>query len=86
MSDPASVAKTGQTKSFVLDTNVLLHNLAALYMFADNEVVIPFTVLEEIDKFKKENNDVGRNAHQAIRYLDALRKKGRLGDGVQWNG
>ncbi|WP_432797374.1 PhoH family protein [Poriferisphaera sp. WC338] len=73
-------------KYFVLDTNVLLHNSAALYMFDDNEVVIPFAVLEELDKFKKENDDVGRNARQIIRELDKLRLKGALADGVEWNG
>ncbi|QQE13854.1 PhoH family protein [Planctomycetota bacterium] len=74
------------TKHFVLDTNVLLHNSSALFRFADNEVVIPFTVLEELDKFKKENDDVGRNARQVIRELDRLRQKGQLADGVEWNG
>ena len=52
----------GHIKHFVVDTNVLLHNPNALFMFADNEVVIPFTVLEEIDRFKKQNDDVGRDA------------------------
>ena len=47
-------AETHQPKHFVLDTNVLRHNPAALFMFTDNVVVIPFTVLEELDKFKKE--------------------------------
>ena len=73
-------------KSFVLDTNVLLHNPGSLFMFADNQVVIPFTVLEEIDRFKKQNDDVGRNAREVIRHLDRLRKQGHLGEGVQWNG
>ncbi len=73
-------------KHFVLDTNVLLHNPAALYMFDDNEVVIPFVVLEELDKFKKQNDDVGRNAREVIRHLDQLRAKGHLAEGVTWNG
>ena len=73
-------------KYFVLDTNVLLHNPAALFMFDDNEVVIPFTVLEELDKFKKQNDDVGRNARTVIRHLDRLRGKGKLNEGVTWNG
>ncbi len=73
-------------KFFVLDTNVLIHNPASLFMFADNEVVIPFTVLEELDKFKKQNDDVGRNAREVIRHLDGLRVKGHLADGVEWNG
>ncbi len=79
------VADTG-IKYFVLDTNVLLHNPRSLYLFDDNHVIIPFAVLEELDKFKKGNDDVARNAREVIRQLDALRLKGRLADGVQWNG
>ncbi len=73
-------------KYFVLDTSVLLHNPGALFSFDDNEVVIPFDVLEELDKFKKDTNDVGRNARTVIRHLDHLREKGHLNDGVRWNG
>jgi PhoH-like ATPase len=76
----------GPIKHFVLDTNVLLHNPASLFMFADNEVVIPFTVIAEIDKFKKQTDDVGRNARESIRHLDKLRNAGNLREGVQWNG
>ena len=72
-------------KYFVLDTSVLLHNPNALFSFADNEVVIPFDVLEELDKFKKDTNDVGRNARMVIRHLDQLRERGHLAQGVQWN-
>ena len=54
-------------KSFVLDTNVLLHNAAALECFADNEVVIAIDVIEELDHFKAQNNELGRNARYAIR-------------------
>lgn len=71
------------TKSFVLDTNVLLHNAQALFSFADNEVVIPIDVLEELDHFKTENTDVGRNARATARELDRLRSKGNLAQGVQ---
>ncbi len=82
----ADAAKSPQRKFFVLDTNVLLHNANALFMFDDNCVLIPFTVIEELDKFKKNNDDTGRNARQVIRHLDRLRNKGRLSEGVQWNG
>ncbi len=80
-----ATAAGSDIKTFVLDTNVLLHNPAALYLFADNEVVIPFAVLEEIDKFKKGNDDVARNARETIRHLDHLRTQGHLRDGVVWN-
>ncbi|HVT80058.1 MAG TPA: PIN domain-containing protein, partial [Phycisphaerae bacterium] len=73
-------------KHFVLDTNVLLHNPGALFAFADNHVIIPFDVLEELDKFKKDSTDVGRSARTAIRYIDGLREKGHLDQGVKWNG
>jgi len=73
-------------KYFVLDTSVLLHNPNALFSFADNEVVIPFDALEELDKFKKDTNDVGRHARMVIRHLDHLRENGHLAEGVKWNG
>ncbi len=79
--------KTGQKKRkfFVLDTNVLLHNSAALFMFKEHVVVIPFVVLEELDKFKSQNDEVGRNCRQVIRHMDKLRGKGKLNQGVVWN-
>ncbi len=73
----------GHIKHFVLDTNVLLHNPNALFMFADNEVVIPFDVIEELDKFKTANDDLGRNARTVIRHLDQLREAGDLSAGVK---
>jgi len=82
---PAS-ASASQVKHFVLDTNVLLHNPNSLYMFEENVVVIPFTVLGELDKFKKNNDDTGRSSREVIRQLDRLRAKGTLSKGVQWNG
>lgn len=69
-------------KTFVLDTNVLLHNPKAIFVFQENDVVIPFVVLEELDRFKSVNDDIGRNARACIRYLDALRETGNLTKGV----
>ncbi|MFT3787573.1 MAG: PhoH family protein [Tepidisphaeraceae bacterium] len=69
-------------KTFVLDTNVLLHNPAALFLLKDNEIVIPFDVLEELDEFKTNSDDLGRNARTVIRTLDQLREKGDLLQGV----
>jgi PhoH-like ATPase len=51
-------------------------------MFADNEVIIPFDVIEELDKFKTNTDDLGRNARTVIRHLDRLRELGNLSDGV----
>ncbi|MCZ6834328.1 MAG: PhoH family protein [Planctomycetota bacterium] len=72
-------------KCFVLDTNVLLHNPNAMFMFAEHEVILPLTVIEELDGFKGNNDDTGRNARQVIRELDKLRRKGRLFEGVPTN-
>ena len=72
-------------KHFVLDTSVLVHDPSAIYAFDDNEVIIPLTVLEELDKLKKSSDAVGRNAREAIRNLDDLRYKGRLIDGIALN-
>jgi len=70
-------------KTFVLDTNVLLHNATALTAFEDNEVVLPIRVLEEIDNFKTMNDELGRNARMAIRTIDGLRNGGNLKDGAR---
>lgn len=69
-------------KTYVLDTNVLLYSAQALESFEDNRVVIPMAVIEELDKFKKHQDELGRNARQVIRRLDDLRKKGSLFNGV----
>ena len=69
-------------KTYVLDTNVLLYSAQALESFEDNRVVIPMAVIEELDKFKKHQDELGRNARQVIRRLDELRKKGSLFKGV----
>ena len=61
-------------KTFVLDTNVLLHSSLSLESFHDNDVVIPMAVVEELDKFKKNSDELGRNARAVIRSLDRLRE------------
>src|ERR1043166_3091803 len=70
-------------KTYILDTNVLLYDPKALFKFEDNEVVIPITVIEEIDHFKKDENETGRNARQIARFIDKLRKDGSLAQGVK---
>src|SRR6266705_3193855 len=77
------MSDNGHIKTFVVDTNVLLHNPNAIFLFADNEVIIPFDVIEELDKFKTNNDDLGRNARTVIRHLDRLRKAGNLSEGVR---
>ncbi len=73
---------TPESKTFVLDTNVLLHNPNSLFAFDDNHVVIPMMVLEELDKFKTNNNELGRNSREVARSLDKLRAIGSLREGV----
>ncbi|MBE0575682.1 MAG: PhoH family protein [Desulfuromonadales bacterium] len=70
-------------KTFVLDTNVLLHDPQALFHFEDNDLVIPMTVIEEIDRFKKELSETGRNARQFSRIMDGLRSKAKLVEGAK---
>ncbi|MBM3887403.1 hypothetical protein FJ364_05740, partial [Candidatus Dependentiae bacterium] len=70
---------------FVLDTNVLLHDARSLFGFQGVIVLIPFVVLEELDTFKRENDERGRNAREVIRTLDELRSRGCLSQGVELN-
>ena len=71
-------------KVYVLDTNVLLHDPRAIFKFEDNEVVLPIYVIEEVDTFKREMNELGRNARTIARFLDELRERadGTLQRGV----
>lgn len=72
----------GVRKYFVLDTNVLLHNSESLTSFDDNYVILPMTVIEELDSFKRHNDELGRSARHVIRQIDQLRSQGSLKDGV----
>ena len=69
-------------KTFVLDTNVLVHNPNALFLFDENRVVVPLVVIEELDNLKKYLDERGRNARTVSRHLDELRKGGDLSKGV----
>ncbi len=69
-------------KIYILDTNVLLHDPRALFRFQDNLVIVPITVIEEVDRFKKELSETGRNARQISRIMDQLRGQAKLIDGV----
>jgi PhoH-like ATPase len=63
-------------KNYVLDANVLLHDPHAVFKFEDNNVIIPIYAIEEIDKFKRESTERGRNARTIARVLDELRPMG----------
>lgn len=69
-------------KTFVLDTNVLLFDPSAYRKFGHNTVFIPLIVIEEIDRFKKDQNENGRNARNFSRFIDDLRALGSLNNGV----
>ncbi|AJF08299.1 PhoH family protein [Geoalkalibacter subterraneus] len=68
-------------KNYILDTNVLLHDSKSIFCFEDNTVILPLVVIEELDRFKKENSEIGRNARHVARELDLLRQKGKLTNG-----
>src|SRR4030067_2713046 len=70
-------------KYYVLDTNVLLHDVNSLFAFQDNDVVIPIIAIEELDRFKKDLNEIGRNARQVSRILDKFRAQGQLFKGIK---
>ncbi|MDR2948894.1 MAG: PhoH family protein [Prevotella sp.] len=59
-------------KNFVLDTNVILHDFRCLDNFEENDIYIPIVVLEELDKFKKGNDQINYNAREFLRQLDAI--------------
>jgi PhoH-like ATPase len=65
---------------------VLLHEPRAFRRFADNDVVLPIYVVEELDSFKKDISGLGRNARAVSRELDELRARGRLSEGVPLDG
>ncbi|MBC8312960.1 MAG: PhoH family protein [Candidatus Cloacimonetes bacterium] len=70
-------------KIYVLDTNVLIHDPRAIFAYKNARVVIPITVIEEVDTFKKGLDEKSRNARYLSRLLDNLRKKNSLSDGVK---
>jgi PhoH-like ATPase len=70
-------------KNYVLDTNVLIYDPHSIHKFEDNDVIIPIFVIEEIDQFKREGTERGRNARTVCRFLDELRDNGgSLAQGV----
>ena len=69
-------------KTFVLDTNVLLHDAQAIFRFEDNDIVLPIAIIEELDRFKKQSDSIGRNAREVSRTLDKLRKLGNITKGI----
>lgn len=72
----------GAKKNFVLDTNVILHDYKCLYNFQDNDLFIPIIVLEELDKFKKGNEQINFNAREFVRGLDEITDENLFAQGA----
>lgn len=74
-------------KTYVLDTNILMTSPNALFGFADNDVVITGTTLQELDAHKGDPGERGYNTRETVRLLESLRKQGSLIEGVKtWDG
>jgi PhoH-like ATPase len=78
------ITRTGPPSLFVLDTNVLMHDPASLFRFAEHDLYLPMTTLEELDNHKKGMSEVARNARTVSRSLDQLiaGTSGSLDDGI----
>ncbi len=73
-------------KNYIVDTNVLVHDPQAIFKFEDNELIVPIYVLEEIDRFKRDTTERGRNAREVARIFDSLREAhGSLSKGIPVN-
>ncbi|MBF0595807.1 MAG: PhoH family protein [Candidatus Omnitrophica bacterium] len=70
------------TKFFVLDTNVILHDSACLHQFKEHDVVVPITVIEELDKFKKGNESLNFQARHFLKELDKISEDGIFNGGI----
>src|SRR4029077_9401492 len=83
-SNQVSEEKKVSRKTFVIDTNVLVHDPSAIKKFKDNDVVIPLSVLEELDSLKRHADEIGKNAREVMRYIDSLKeeKQGDFHTGV----
>lgn len=73
----------GKKKNFVLDTNVILHDYRCIFNFEENDVYIPMVVLEELDHFKKGNEQINFNAREFSRELDLLANEQLFKKGVE---
>lgn len=73
----------GTKKNFVLDTNVILHDYHCLKNFQENDIYLPIVVLEELDQFKKGNEEINFNAREFVRELDQLADNDLFKQGVK---
>ncbi len=82
LNDVLPMTNSDIKKTFILDTNVILHDSACINNFAEHDIVIPITVLEELDQFKKGNQTVNFHAREFVRALDALSANKLFNGGV----
>lgn len=83
MAGKKSAVADGMERKVVIDTNVILFDALAINKFHNADVYIPFAVIEEIDRFKRDLGENGRNARQFSRFIDLLRSRGNLAEGVK---
>ena len=76
------MAQHSSVKTFILDTNVILHDPSCIHQFQDNDIVIPLVVIEEIDRFKRGSQVINLNAREFARTLDALTGSSIFNGGV----
>jgi PhoH-like ATPase len=71
-----------KSKIFILDTNVILHDASCIYQFKENDIVIPITVIEELDQFKRGNQMINLNAREFARTLDSMTGSALFNGGI----
>lgn len=76
------LGKSNKRRKIVVDTNVILFDALAITKFQNVDIHIPMSVIEEVDRFKRDSGENGRNARQFSRFIDTLREKGSLSEGV----
>ncbi|MCL4537333.1 MAG: PhoH family protein [Nitrospirae bacterium] len=69
-------------KTFVLDTNVLIHDPESIFKFEENDAVIPMVVIEELDRLKKGHGEIAYSVRHALKNIDGLRERGNIAAGV----
>lgn len=69
-------------KTFILDTNVILHDASSINMFQENDVIVPLTVIEELDHFKRGSQVINLNAREFARTLDSMTGSALFNGGI----
>jgi PhoH-like ATPase len=75
-------SKKKAPKTFILDTNVILHDASSINMFQENDVIIPLTVIEELDHFKRGSQVINLNAREFARTLDSMTGSALFNGGI----